>query len=45
MEDHAIYLIIAFISIPAILGSIYAWVTRPSKYYYKHNGIRWIRKR
>lgn len=45
MENYAICLIIAFVSIPMIFGSIYAWITRPSKYYYKHDGLRWVRKR
>ena len=45
MENHAICLIIAMVAIPCIIGAVYAWITRPSKYYYKHNGYRWIKKR
>lgn len=45
MENHAIMLIVALSVVPMLLCGIYAFLTRPSKYYYRHNGTRWIRKR
>ena len=44
MENHAIYLIVAMVAIPCIIGALYAWLTRPSKHYYKLNGYRWEKK-
>lgn len=45
IEDHAIASIIAMIGIPYLIGSIYALVTRPSKFYYVHDGLRWKKKK
>lgn len=45
IETHAILLLIAIFGVPCILGLVYALITRPSKYYYKHNGYYWKRKK
>ena len=44
IEDVAIVCMLAVFGIPLLIGGIYAWITRPSKYYYKHNGYYWKRK-
>lgn len=45
IEDYAIACFITAIAVPCILGGIYAFITRPDKYYYKHDGWRWKKKR
>lgn len=45
IETHAIVLMLSVFGVPLFLGSIYVWITRPSKYYYKDDGYRWKRKK
>jgi hypothetical protein len=45
IEDYVITLLIALASVPCVIGGIVAWLTRPRKYYYRHDGYRWKRKR
>lgn len=38
-------LIMIFTIVPLLIGGFFAFCSRKPKYYYKHAGNRWIRKR
>ena len=44
IEDHAIALFVAVLVLPFIFGGIIAFLTRPTKTYYKHQDGAWHRK-
>ena len=44
METYAIIMLICIISVPSVLGGIFAWVSKPPKYYVKLDGY-YLRKK
>jgi hypothetical protein len=45
IENHVVYLIVGMIAFLFAVGVIGDLLTRQKKYYYKHDGYRWKKKR
>jgi hypothetical protein len=45
IETGALIIFLSVLGVPLLIGLIYSFLTRPSKYYYKHDGYKWTKKR
>ena len=45
IEDYVIGMIIGMVAIPGLIDALYAFLTRPSKVYYRLKGGRWIKRK